>query len=144
MREVIFHVCLLADSGYDRGNEEIAIFKIRMGNSYKSLERINLFLIWLFCRIIGLYGKRWMVETVFSVIKRIFGDRMKSRSPHSKFVENHLIPVAISGDSLFLTLLPLLILQQSIVFSIMPLFEPLKTIPSTQSVTRQFRTVVLD
>jgi len=62
---------LLADSGYDcRGNEEIAIFKpIRRGGCYKSLERINLFLRWLFCRIVGLYGKRWMVETVFSVIK---------------------------------------------------------------------------
>ena len=24
---------------------------------------------WLFCRIVCLYGKRWMVETVFSVIK---------------------------------------------------------------------------
>ena len=87
---------LLADSGYDcRGNEEIAIFKpIRRGGSYKSLKRINLFLRWLFCRIIGLYGKRWMVETVFSVIKRRFGDRIKSRSPHSKFVESHFIPVA--------------------------------------------------
>ena len=40
---------LLADSGYDcRGNEEIAVFKpIRRGGSYKSLERINLFLRWL-------------------------------------------------------------------------------------------------
>ena len=87
---------LLADSGYDcRGNEEIAVFKpIRRGGCYKSEDRINLFLRWLFCRIIGLYGKRWMVETVFSVIKRRFGDRIKSRSSYSKFVETHLIPVA--------------------------------------------------
>ena len=87
---------LLADSGYDcRGNEEIAIFKpIRRGGCYKSEDRINLFLRWLFCRIIGLYGKRWIVETVFSVIKRRFGDRIKSRSPYYKFVESHLIPVA--------------------------------------------------
>ena len=87
---------LLADSGYDcRGNEEIAIFKpIRRGGCYKSEDRINLFLRWLFCRIIGLYGKRWIVETVFSVIKRRFGDRIKSRSLYSKFVETHLIPVA--------------------------------------------------
>ena len=87
---------LLADSGYDcGGNEEIAVFKpIRRGGCYKSEDRINIFLRWLFCRIIGLYGKRWMVETVFSVIKRRFGDRIKSRSSYSKFVESHLIPVA--------------------------------------------------
>ena len=112
---------LLADSGYDcRGNEEIAIFKpIRRGGCYKSEDRINIFLRWLFFRIIGLYGKRWMVETVFSVIKRRFGDRIKSRSSHSKFVESRLIPVAISGDYLFLTL-PLLILlplPNSIIFN---------------------------
>ena len=87
---------LLADSGYDcRGNEVIAIYRpIRRGGCYKSLERINLYLRWLFCKIIGLYGKRWAVETVFSVIKRRFGDRIKSRSPYSKFVELHLIPTA--------------------------------------------------
>jgi len=87
---------LLADSGYDcKGNEEIAIFKpIRRGGCYKSEDRINLFLRWLFCRIVGLYGKRWMVETVFSIIKRRFGDRIKSRSPYSKFVESHLILIA--------------------------------------------------
>jgi hypothetical protein len=87
---------LLADSGYDcKGNEEIAIFKpIRRGGCYKSEDRINLFLRWLFCRIIGLYGKRWMVETVFSVIKRRFEDRIKSRSDYSKFVESYLIPTA--------------------------------------------------
>lgn len=87
---------LLADSGYDcKGNEEIAIFKpIKRGGCYKSEERINFYLRWLFCRIIGLYGKRWSVETVISVIKRRFGDRIKSRSPYSKFVESHLIPTA--------------------------------------------------
>ena len=97
---------LLADSGYDcRGNEEIAIFKsIRRGGSYKSEERINLFLRWLFCHISGLYGKRWSVETVFSVIKRRFGDRIKSRSPYSKFVEVHLIPTAYNVWRFFIPL----------------------------------------
>ena len=87
---------LLADSGYDcKGNEEIAVFRpIRRGGCYKSEERINLFLRWLFCRIIGLYGKRWVAETVISVIKRRFGDHIKSRSDYSKFVESCLIPVA--------------------------------------------------
>ena len=87
---------LLADSGYDcKGNEEIAVFRpIRRGGRYKSEDRINLFLRYLFCRIIGLYGKRWKVETVFSVIKRRFGDRIKSRSDYSKFVESSLIPTA--------------------------------------------------
>ena len=43
-----------------KGNEEIAVFRpIRRGGYYKSEERINLFLRWLFYRIIGLYGKRW-------------------------------------------------------------------------------------
>jgi len=87
---------LLADSGYDcRGNEEI-FRPIRRGGCYKSVERINIFLRWLFYRIIGLYGKRWKVETVFSVIKRRFGDRMKSRSDYSKFVKFslNLIPIA--------------------------------------------------
>ena len=87
---------LLADSGYDcRGNEEIAVFRpIRRGGCYKSPNRINLFFRWLFCRIIGLYGERWKVETVFSVIKRRFGDRIKSRSDYSKFIEPSLIPTA--------------------------------------------------
>ena len=51
---------LLADSGYDcKGNEEIAVFRpIRRGGCYKSPNRIYPFLRWLFCRIIGLYGKR--------------------------------------------------------------------------------------
>ncbi|WP_456328112.1 transposase [Archaeoglobus sp.] len=92
--DIPFCEVLLADSGYDcRGNEEI--FKpIRRGGCYKSENRINLFLRWLLCRIIGLYGKRWIVETVFSVIKCRFGDHIKSRSSHSKFVESHLIPLA--------------------------------------------------
>ena len=83
---------LLADSGYDcRGNE--AVFRpIRRGGCYKSPNRINLFLRWLFCRIIGLYGKRWKAETVFSVIKRRFSDRIKS--DYSKFIESYLIPTA--------------------------------------------------
>ena len=87
---------LLADSGYDcKGNEEIAVFRpIRRGGCYKSEDRINLFFRWLFYRIIGLYGKRWKVETVFSVIKRRFGDRIKSRSDYSKFIESILIPTA--------------------------------------------------
>ncbi len=87
---------LLADSGYDcKGNEEIAVFRpIRRGGCYKSLDRINLFFRWLFYRIIGLYGKRWKVETVFSVIKRRFGDRIKSLSSYSKFIESSLIPTA--------------------------------------------------
>ena len=75
---------LLADSGYDCKGKEIA--PIRKGGCYKSLERINL--------LSGLYGKRWMVVTVFSVIKRRFGDRIKSRSSHLKFVENNLISTA--------------------------------------------------
>ena len=81
---------LLADSGYDcKSNEKIAVFRpIRRGGCYKSIDKINLFLGWLFARIIGLYGKRWGVETVFSVIKRRFGDRIKSRSSYSKFVDS--------------------------------------------------------
>ena len=43
---------LLADSGYDcKGNEEIAIKSIKRGGCYKSEERTNLYLRWLFCRI---------------------------------------------------------------------------------------------
>ena len=52
---------------------------IRRGGYYKSDERINIFLRWLFCRIIGLYGKRWVAETIISVIKRRFGDRISLR-----------------------------------------------------------------
>jgi hypothetical protein len=41
-----------------------AVFKpIRKGGCYKSDERINLYLRLLFCCIIGLYDKRWYVET---------------------------------------------------------------------------------
>jgi len=110
---------LLADSGYDcSGNEEIAVFKpIRRGGCYKSEDRINLFLRWLFCRIIGLYGKRWMVETVFSVIKRRFGDRIKSRSSYSKFVESHLIPVAYNIWRFFTSILLILLPLPNILFN---------------------------
>jgi hypothetical protein len=31
-------------------------------------------------RLDGLYGQRWKVETVHSVIKRKFGERIRSRS----------------------------------------------------------------
>ncbi len=43
---------LLADSGYDcKGNEEIAVFKLRRCGCYKSEERINTFLRWFFTHI---------------------------------------------------------------------------------------------
>ncbi|WP_457549950.1 transposase [Archaeoglobus sp.] len=86
---------LLADSGYDcKGNEEIAVFKpIRRRGCYKSEERINTFLRWFFTHVSGLYGKRWIVETVISVIM-LSSDRIKSRYPYSKLVETHLIPVS--------------------------------------------------
>lgn len=79
---------LPADLGYDcRDNEEIAVFRPIGGDScYKSSERINLFLRWLFYHIIGLYDKGWIVKTVISVIKCRFGDRIKSRSLYSKLV----------------------------------------------------------
>ncbi|WP_457550545.1 hypothetical protein [Archaeoglobus sp.] len=86
---------MLADSGYDcKGNEEIAVFKpIRRRGCYKSEERINTFLRWFFTHVSGLYGKRWIVETVISVIM-LSSDRIKSRYPYSKLVETHLIPVS--------------------------------------------------
>ncbi|WP_457550073.1 transposase [Archaeoglobus sp.] len=122
--DIPFCEVLLADSGYDcKGNEKIAIFKpIRRGGCYKSLERIHLFLRWLFTSTIGLYGKRWIVETVISVIKRRFGDRIKSRSPDSKFVETHLIPVAYNIWRFFIasylvSILSLLTLPNSITFN---------------------------
>ena len=32
-------------------------------------------------RVDGVYGQRWKAETVFSVIKRKFGDTVRSRKP---------------------------------------------------------------
>ena len=38
-------------------------------------------------RLDGLYGQRWKVETVNSVIKRKFGDTIRSRSRRLQFRE---------------------------------------------------------
>ena len=89
---------------------------IRRGGCYKSEDRIYLYRRWLFCHIIGLYGKRWTVETVFSVIKRRFGDRIKSRSDYSKFIESSIIPTTYN---IWRFLLPLTSL------SLLPLLNPL-------------------
>lgn len=84
----------------------VASTMMTRNNKPSSLVRIIAYLIVLIILIIvvpailSLLSKliimifQWMVETVFSVIKRRFGDRIKSRSSHSKFVETHPIPVA--------------------------------------------------
>lgn len=73
---------LLADKGFDgrtaRRYDLIPLIR-RSGNvlDLKRLERAELVSA---ARLDGLYGQRWKTETVNSVIKRKFGDTIRSRS----------------------------------------------------------------
>jgi len=57
------------------GNEEFAIFRpIRRGGRIRDRGRWEIYFRFLLSKSLGIYGKRWITETVFSVIKRKFGE----------------------------------------------------------------------
>lgn len=72
---------VLADAGFDgRGvTERDLIPPIRRGGNLVGPERIARAELVAAARLDGLYGQRWKAETVNSVIKRKFGDAIRSR-----------------------------------------------------------------
>ena len=72
---------MLADAGFDgRGvTERELIPPIRRGGNMVDPERVARAELVAAARLDGLYGQRWKAETVNSVIKRKFGDAIRSR-----------------------------------------------------------------
>jgi len=86
---------VIADSGFDGcRNETFAIFRpIRRGGRIKDVRRWQIYFKFLVAKLLGIYGKRWISETVFSVIKRRFGDRVRSRTERKILLELMLTSV---------------------------------------------------
>ncbi len=57
---------------------------IRRGGSIKSWGRILTYILYLLAKGMGVYGKRWICETMNSVIKRKFGDSIRERKEENK------------------------------------------------------------
>lgn len=76
----------LADAGFDAqtvGDHDL-IPPIRRGRRLKAPARRARADLVAQARLDGLYGQRWKVETVNSVIKRLFGEAVRSRSRRLK------------------------------------------------------------
>lgn len=80
---------ILADSGFDSKTvrEGDLIPPIRRGNVLKAPERIARKELVSAAKLDGLYGQRWKVETTNSVIKRKFGDEIRSRKSAHRYRE---------------------------------------------------------
>ena len=80
---------VLADAGFDAKTvaEHDLIPPIRRGNRLASPVRKARAELVAQARLDGLYGQRWKVETVHSVIKRLFGDAVRSRKRSAKLCE---------------------------------------------------------
>lgn len=80
---------VLADSGFDAVTvrEGDLIPPIRRGGVLKDPERIRRMELVLAAKLDGWYGQRWKVETVNSVIKRKFGDEIRSHKPSRRYRE---------------------------------------------------------
>src|SRR5512135_265673 len=74
---------VLADSGFDASTvrPEDLIPPIRRGGVMKQPQRIERMDLVSAAKVDGYFGQRWKVETVNSVIKRKFGDDIRSRKP---------------------------------------------------------------
>ncbi|MCX7766473.1 MAG: transposase, partial [Candidatus Sumerlaeia bacterium] len=57
---------------------------IRRGGKLKHPQRIDQEELYFQAMIDGIYGQSWKVETVISVIKRVFGEEIRSRKEHKK------------------------------------------------------------
>lgn len=86
------HWLVLADSGFDgsKVKQGDLIPPIRRGGRLSSPERKARQDLVSQARLDGLYGQRWKVETVYSVIKRRFGDSIRSRL---RFLQNREVTV---------------------------------------------------
>ncbi len=75
------HWVMLADAGFDGQGvtERDLIPPIRRGGNLVDPERIARAELVAAARLDGLFGQRWKTETVNSVIKRKFGDAIRSR-----------------------------------------------------------------
>ena len=82
---------ILADSGFDGTQVQPGdlIPPIRRGGVMKKPERKARFDLVSAARLDGLFGQRWKCETVNSVIKRKFGDDVRSR----KAISRHREPI---------------------------------------------------
>lgn len=80
---------ILADRGFDAHSVQPTdlIPPIRRGGYLKSAERIERMERVAAARLDGLFGQRWKVETVNSVIKRKFGDSVRSKKAVNRYRE---------------------------------------------------------
>lgn len=80
---------LLADRGFDAASvcPSDLIPPIRRGGVIKQLARIEREELVSAARLDGFFGQRWKVETVNSVIKRKFGDDIRSHKPSRRYRE---------------------------------------------------------
>jgi transposase len=80
---------VLADSGFDATTVHPGdlIPPIRRGGVMKLPERIARMELVLAAKLDGFFGQRWKVETVNSVIKRKFGDEIRSRKLSRRYRE---------------------------------------------------------
>lgn len=80
---------LLADAGFDGRQVQPGeiIPPVRRHGTLRAPERIARAELVAQARLDGLYGQRWKCETVHSVIKRKFGDTVRSRTTQLHFRE---------------------------------------------------------
>jgi hypothetical protein len=80
---------ILADAGFDGRQIELGdiIPPVRRHGTLCASERIARAELVGQARLDGLYGQRWKCETVHSVIKRKFGDTVRSRTTRVHFRE---------------------------------------------------------
>ncbi len=88
------------DRGFD-GNGNIhfglpirIIPPIRRGGGIKSWSRILAYMVYMVSKLMGIYGKRWICETMNSVIKRKFGDSVRERKEKNKKIIVSLMTIA--------------------------------------------------
>ncbi len=88
------------DRGFDgKGNFRLSVpFRIippiRRGGSIKSWRRTLTYILYLLTKGMGVYGKRWMCETMISVIKRKFSDSIRERKEENKKKSASLMAIA--------------------------------------------------
>lgn len=88
------------DRGFDgKGNFRFGLpFRIippiRRGGSIKSWRRMLEYVVYLVAKWTGIYGKRWICETMNSVIKRKFGESIRERKHKNKRTIASLMAIA--------------------------------------------------
>lgn len=80
---------ILADRGFDAKTASLGdlIPPIRRGSVLRLPKRIERMELVLAASLDGFFGQRWKVETVNSVIKRKFGDEIRSHMPSCRYRE---------------------------------------------------------